>query len=150
MKLFLCPVLIACCCYQASAQSLPASSDPAVTDTARKIESRMDPFPDSTFVIVEIESSFPGGTQAWLRFLTTHVEYPPKAAKKNVQGTVVVQFIVDKQGGISDVQAISGPELLRDAAVKVIRQSPRWAPAIQRGRKVKSYKKQPITFKLDG
>jgi len=60
----------------------------------------------------------------------------------------VVQFIVDKNGVLSDIAAISGPELLQAAAVEVIKESPRWKPAIQDGRVVKSYKKQPITFRL--
>jgi protein TonB len=61
-----------------------------------------------------------------------------------------VQFIVDMEGKVSNVEAISGPETggLREEAVNVIKKSGRWEPAIQNGRKVKSYKKQPITFRL--
>jgi protein TonB len=59
--------------------------------------------------------------------------------------TVVVRFIVDKEGNVSDVEAISGPAPLQKEAVRVIRLSGKWEPAIQNGRKVKSYKKQPIT-----
>ena len=97
---------------------------------------------------VEIESSFPGGDAGWIRFLNTHLVYPAKAVRKNIQGTVVVQFIVEKDGSLSDIEAISGPDLLKDAAVAVCRESPRWKPAFQNNKKVKSYKKQPITFKL--
>ena len=103
---------------------------------------------DSVFVRVEIESEFPGGATAWARFLSNNLVYPPKAVRKNIEGTVIVQFIVDKQGAVSDIEAISGPELLREAAVNVIKNSPHWKPAVQDGRKVKSYKKQPITFRL--
>ena len=62
---------------------------------------------------------------------------------------MVVQFIVDKAGTVSDVEAISGPQELRDEAVRVIKKSGKWTPAVQNGRQVKSYKKQPITFKLE-
>ena len=103
---------------------------------------------DSTFVKVEIESDFPGGQPAWIRFLNQNLVYPPKAVRRNVEGTVWLQFIVEKNGSLNDIQVISGPGLLVDAALKVIRESPNWKPAIQDGRKVRSYKKQPITFRL--
>jgi len=103
---------------------------------------------DSAFRHVEIESEFPGGVAGWARFLSSNLTYPTKAVRKKIEGTVVVQFIVDKNGILSNIEAISGPELLQEAAVSVIRNSPNWKPAIQFGRKVKSYKKQPITFRL--
>lgn len=103
---------------------------------------------DKTFIKVEIESSFPGGATAWLQFLQDHLVYPKKAVKKRIEGTVVLQFIVDKDGSVSNVEALSGDPLLAEAALKAMAQSPRWTPAIQKGRAVKSYKKQPIVFKL--
>lgn len=103
---------------------------------------------DSILTKVEYESSFPGGVPGWGRFLQDHLQYPKKAVKKNIQGTVITRFIVDKDGTVSDIEAIDGPELLREAAIDVIKQSPNWKPAQQYGRKVKSYKIQPITFKI--
>ncbi|HXB94424.1 MAG TPA: TonB family protein [Puia sp.] len=106
---------------------------------------------DKTFTKVEIESDFPGGSAAWLRYLNKNLRYPDDAVNNEIQGTVVVQFIVDKEGNVSDVNAISGPENggLREEAVRVIKKSGKWTPAIQNGRQVKSYKKQPIVFKLE-
>ena len=106
---------------------------------------------DKTFTKVEIESSFPGGAAAWLRYLNKNLRYPDDAVNNEIQGTVVVQFIVDKEGNVSDVQAISGPENggLREEAVRVIKKSGKWTPAVQNGRQVKSYKKQPIVFRLE-
>ncbi len=101
------------------------------------------------FSKVEIESTYPGGTPAWSKFLYKNLNFPQEAADINVQGTVMIQFIVDAEGKVSDVTAISGPEELRAAAVAVIKKSGQWTPAIQNGHKVKSYKRQPITFKLD-
>lgn len=105
---------------------------------------------DKTFVKVEIESEYPGGMPAWLRYLNRNFRYPTDALNNEIQGTVVVQFIVDKEGNVSDVQAVSGPEAggLREEAVRVIKASGLWTPAIQNGRKVKSYKKQPVIFKM--
>jgi periplasmic protein TonB len=106
---------------------------------------------DKTFTKVEIESEFPGGAGAWLRYLNKNLRYPDDAVNNEIQGTVVVQFIVDKEGNVSDVQPISGPDNggLREEAVRVIKKSGKWTPAVQNGRQVKSYKKQPIVFKLE-
>src|SRR5580698_338851 len=106
---------------------------------------------DKIFTKVEIESSYPGGDAAWQRYLYKNFHYPDEAVNNEIQGNVVVQFIVDKEGNISDVQAISGPTDggLRDEAVRVIKRSGKWTPAVQNGRQVKSYKKQPIVFRLE-
>jgi periplasmic protein TonB len=105
---------------------------------------------DGIFRSVEIESSFPGGTQAWARFLNKNLRYPDEAMNNGVEGTVMVQFIVDKEGHISDAVAISGPEQggLREEAVRVIKKSGQWTPAVQNGRYVKSYKRQPVIFRI--
>jgi periplasmic protein TonB len=104
---------------------------------------------DKTFTKVEIESEYPGGTAAWARYLNKSLKYPQEAIDNEIQGTIVVQFIVDKEGNVSDVEAVSGPQELRDEAVRVIKKSGKWTPAVQNGRQVKSYKKQPIVFKLE-
>ena len=104
---------------------------------------------DKTFTKVEIESEYPGGASAWQRYLNKSLHYPQDAIDNEIQGTVVVQFIVDKGGVVSEVEAISGPNELRDEAVRVIKKSGQWTPAVQNGRQVKSYKKQPIVFRLE-
>ena len=104
---------------------------------------------DTAFTKVEVESEFPGGLTAWQKFLAGSLTYPNKAVRKRVQGTVVLQFIVCTDGTVCNVEAISGPELLREAAVKAFKSTPNWVPAEQSGKKVKSYKKQPITFRLE-
>src|SRR5450631_3141550 len=104
---------------------------------------------DKTFTKVEIESDYPGGTAAWQRYLQKNLVYPEEAQNNEIQGQVVVKFIVDKEGKVSEVEAISGPNELRDEAMRVIRKSGSWTPAVQNGRKVKSYKSQPINFRLE-
>ncbi len=103
---------------------------------------------DSILTKIEFESSFPGGVPGWGRFVQENLVYPKKAIKKNIQGTVITRFIVDSDGTVSDIDAIDGPELLREAVIDVIKKSPNWKPAQQYGKKVKSYKIQPITFKI--
>ena len=117
------------------------------------IEAPKNPEEDEIVVFrkVEIESQYPGGANAWMRYLNKTFRYPDDAQQNGIRGTVEVQFIVDKEGNVSNVEAITGPVTggLREEAVRVIQKSGRWEPAIQNGRKVKSYKKQPITFRLD-
>ena len=104
---------------------------------------------DSTFAKVEIESEFPGGAAAWGTYLSQNLHYPKKAIRKNIQGTVVVQFIVGKDGKVSDVLVIRSVDpLLDEEAMRLIKNSPNWTPAVQHGKTVKSYKKQPIVFML--
>ncbi len=116
-----------------------------VVEAPKKVEEDWD----KTFTKVEIESEYPGGAAAWTRYLLKTLRYPQEAQDNEIQGTVVVQFIVDKAGAVSNVEAISGPQELRDEAVRVIKKSGQWTPAVQNGRQVKSYKKQPIVFRLE-
>jgi periplasmic protein TonB len=105
---------------------------------------------DRILLKVEIESEYPGGPAAWQRFLNRNFRYPTAAFDDGVQGSVLVQFVVDKDGNVSEVVAISGPEELRAEAVRVIKKSGKWTPAIQNSHPVKSYKRQPISFKISG
>jgi protein TonB len=116
-----------------------------VVEAPKKVEEDWD----KTFTKVEIESDYPGGQAAWQRYLLKTLRYPQEAQDNEIQGTVVVQFIVDKAGAVSNVEAIAGPPELRDEAVRVIKKSGSWTPAVQNGRQVKSYKKQPIVFRLE-
>lgn len=104
--------------------------------------------PDSVFIKVEIESEYPGGLSAWARYLNKGLKYPQEAVDNLVQGTVQVRFIVDKQGNVSNVEAVGGPSELQAEAVRVIKKSGQWTPAIQNGKVVNSFKTQPVVFKL--
>jgi periplasmic protein TonB len=121
----------------------PVDVKTAVVDVPKKHDDG-----DEIPTFVEIESQYPGGISAWSAFLYRNLVYPQQAIDDGKQGTVYVQFIVDLEGNVSDVKAVSGPEEFYTAAISVIKKSGKWTVAIQNGRKVKSYKKQPITFKL--
>lgn len=105
---------------------------------------------DVVQLIVHIESEYPGGMSAWQRYLTKNLPkyYSDDLVERGIQGRVVVQFIVDKEGNVSEVQGIEGPAELRAIAETVIRKSGKWTPAIYNGRQVKSYKRQPVIFAL--
>ncbi|MBO9200473.1 MULTISPECIES: energy transducer TonB [Niastella] len=93
---------------------------------------------------VEIEAEYPGGAAAWLRFWNRNLHIPQDVIDNESYGSVVVQFVVDKEGNVSDVEALSGAEAMCTEVVRVIKKSGRWTPAIQNGRYVKSLKKQPF------
>lgn len=106
--------------------------------------------PDRPFTKVEVDAQFPGGLSAWKRFVERNLRYPDQAMNNGISGTVVVEFVVDRDGNVSDIQAISGPDQggLREEAIRVIRKSGKWIPAIQNGQHVKAYRLQPMTFQI--
>lgn len=103
---------------------------------------------DEYFRSVEIQSEYISGREGWIRFLKRTMRYPAEALDNEIEGVVIVEFKVDESGNVHDVKAISGPTELHAEAVRVIQRSGKWTPAIQNGRNVKSYKKQPISFKI--
>jgi protein TonB len=121
---------------------------PVSEGAAGVVETVKKPEDDGPLLIVEIDAKFPGGMQAWARFLNKNLRYPEEAISQGQGGTVVVQFVVDLEGNVSDVKAIGGPETggLKEEAERVIKRSGKWEPAIQNGRHVKAYRRQPVTF----
>lgn len=104
-----------------------------------------------SFSKVDQEAEFTGGSSAFLQYLNNNLKYPDTALHNGVEGTVLIQFIIEKDGSIADVKVLEGEDLgygLADEAVKVISNMPKWIPARQGDRNVRSYKKQPITFRL--
>src|SRR3984885_4252096 len=120
---------------------------PPVADAGKGVVEAPKEDYERLFMKVEVESEYPGGPPAWQRYLHKNFNYPEEAVNNDIQGTVVVRFIVDREGNVSDVEAISGPNELRDEAMRVIRKSGKWVPALQNGRQVKSYKSQSVQFK---
>jgi len=103
------------------------------------------------YLSVQIESAYPGGISAWTRYLSRTLPkyYTGELVEREIQGRVIVQFIVDKEGNVSEVHGIEGPKELWPIAEKVIKASGKWTPAEQNGNKVKSYKRQPLIFQIE-
>ena len=101
------------------------------------------------FERVEIEAEFPGGVNKWRQYLERNLRVDDQVP----EGTyaVLIQFVVDKDGNISDVIALTDHGYgMEDEAKRVIKRGPKWNPAIQNGREVKAYRKQLITFQIGG
>jgi hypothetical protein len=100
---------------------------------------------------IEVESDFPGGPAAWLKYLNKNLRYPDEAVDNMIQGMTIIGFIVDKEGHIPEKSlwvAQSVEYSIDKEAIRIILASPAWTPAMQNGRVVRSYKKQPIVFRL--
>jgi len=98
---------------------------------------------------VEIEAEYPGGTAAWAKYLRNNLDANTPIDNGASEGTytVVVRFIVSKDGSISDVVAETKHGYGMEAeAMKIIKKGPKWTPAQQNGRMVNAYRRQPITF----
>ena len=101
------------------------------------------------FSIVETRASFPGGDVALYSFLQRNLRYPEQAQIHDIQGRVVVRFVVNRDGTIEQVCIAKGvSEELDQEAVRVIKLMPKWEPGLNNGTPVRSYFSLPITFRL--
>jgi periplasmic protein TonB len=98
----------------------------------------------------DIESEFAGGTRGWQQYLNKNLRYPQDAIDHEYQGATVIQFEVDETGKINGPAVFKSVEYSIDKeAMRMILQSPNWTPAVLHGRNVKSYKRQPVIFRLE-
>lgn len=124
---------------------------PVEIDQGKQIIEEKKEDENQIFEKVEIEASFTGGEPAWRKYLERNLN--PNAPVDNgaPEGTytVYVQFVVSKDGSISDVKALTNHGYGMEAeAMRVIKKGPKWVPAVQNGRSVNAYRKQPITFQV--
>ena len=102
------------------------------------------------FVVVETMPEFPGGQQALFKYLSENVKYPVIAQENGIQGRVICQFVVNKDGAIVDVEVVrsGGDPSLDKEAVRVIKSMPKWNPGKQRGKAVRVKYTVPVNFRL--
>ena len=102
------------------------------------------------FVVVESMPEFPGGQQALFKYLGDNVKYPVIAQENGIQGRVICQFVVNKDGSIVDIEVVrsGGDPSLDKEAVRVVKSMPKWKPGKQRGKPVRVKFTLPVNFKL--
>lgn len=101
------------------------------------------------FHVVEKMPSFPGGDAALFKFLGENVKYPVIAQENGVQGRVICQFVVNRDGSIVDVEVVRSVDASLDKeAIRVIKSMPKWSPGQQRGKPVRVKYTLPVNFKL--
>ena len=105
---------------------------------------------DVIFQVVETMPEFPGGPQALFKYISDNVKYPVIAQENGIQGRVICQFVVNKDGSIVDVVAVrsSGEASLDKEAIRVIKSMPKWKPGKQRGKPVRVKYTVPVNFRL--
>ena len=106
---------------------------------------------DKVFTSVQIEAEFPGGLPAWKKYLERNLNntLPSENGAPPGKYTVRVNFLVDKNGNISDIQADPSPYGTREEAIRVIKKGPAWKSALQNGHNVSYRVSQAITFVVE-
>ena len=131
-KLILMLLMAGCCLMTANAQKT------VVSQTNQKV-----------FDTVEQMPEYPGGMQAMIEFLQTNMKYPEDAAKQKVEGRVIVQFVVETDGSVTDVHVAKQVFPSLDAeAIRVVKAMPKWTPGKDKGRVVRVKYNLPIVFRM--
>jgi len=107
------------------------------------------PDDDRIYDLVETNAEFPGGDKECYKFLASQVKYPVKCMQEGIQGRVIVSFVVNRDGSIVEVKATKSPHpALSKEAERVISLMPKWKPAMQGGKTVRSRFNLPVMFRL--
>mgnify|MGYP001184959330 FL=1 len=124
-----------------------------VEETGTKVvEVKKEDDENKIFTKVEVEAEFPGGQAAWINYLNKNLnnQTPADNGAPGGKYTVIVKFIVSRDGSLSDVTCENDPGYgMCQEAVRVIKKTKNWTPAIQNGRNVNAYRRQPITWVVE-
>ena len=126
-----------------------------VPDVPVKIDAPPPPPPvvekeEEIFLIVETQPEPEGGMEAFYKFINKNLEYPKQARRMGVEGKVFMQFVVDKDGTLTDIKVLKGiGSGCDEEALRVLKMAPKWKPGKQRGRPVKVRMSIPIVYKLN-
>ena len=105
---------------------------------------------DSTINAEEKDSRYSGGISRWQRYLQKNLKYPQRAIDSRTMGRVSVMFSIEPDGHTSDPFIFQSREYSLDAeSIRIIRESGKWRPAVQDGKKVKSFHHQPIDYRIE-
>lgn len=93
--------------------------------------------------------TFPGGEVALVQFLNANIHYPEVAEENGIQGKVVISFVVERNGTVTNVEVVKSVDPLLDKeAIRVVRSMPQWKPGTQNGKPVRVKYTTPVTFRL--
>ncbi|MEO8886638.1 MAG: TonB family protein [Mucilaginibacter sp.] len=116
------------------------SDQKAVTEDVNKIYTTVEKLPE-----------FPGGLAKFGQYLSKNIRYPAVDRENNTTGKAFMQFVVEKDGSLTDIKVLRSPtQAMGDEATRVLKASPRWVPGVQNGRPVRAQYTIPISFTLDG
>ena len=133
----------------AIALALLAFANPEVSTAVSAASANPDNDNGKIYKSVEQMPRFPGGEVALMRYLSENVSYPAEAAKNNIQGRVVVQFVVEADGHIGEVKVVRPVDKeLDEEAVRVIKSLPNFTPGYQDGKPVAVWYTVPVSFMI--
>lgn len=102
---------------------------------------------DAVYSIVSEQPSFPGGMQEMMKFISDNRKYPAEAKAKDIHGKVIVAFVVERDGSLSDVKIRRGIGYGCDEeAIRLIKSMPKWTPGKQNGKAVRASMMLPVSF----
>lgn len=104
---------------------------------------------EEIFTVVEQAPEFPGGQSELMKYLSSSIRYPEIAVENGIQGRVIVQFVVERDGSATQVEVARGvdPSLDKEA-IRVVKEMPKWKPGQQRGKPVRTKFTLPVQFRL--
>lgn len=133
---------------QSAAESRQSVKSEQVDPVAQRIKQQIN-LDNQLFGVVEESAQFPGGDEACLKWLSEHIKYPSICREQGVQGRVIVSFVVNKDGSIVDVKTLRSPdENLAKEAERLVKIMPKWKPARQGNKTMRSRFQLPIQFRL--
>ena len=115
-------------------------------------EEKESPNDDRIFSVVEEEATYQGGMTAWVEFLSKNLRASVPVNRHAPAGTykVIIQFIVSKDGSLSNIEPLTHFGYgMEEEVIRILKKSHKWLPAVQNGRKVNAYRKQPVTFVVE-
>ena len=119
------------------------------SEALKKDEVKENATTEETFMVVEQMPEFPGGIQELMSFLSKNIKYPKAAQKNGIQGRVIVQFVVEKDGTPTEFKVMRSVDPDLDAeALRVMKEMPKWKPGMQKGQVVRVKYTLPVTFRL--
>lgn len=137
--------------YSSEAQSDAKKRDQVIEEVKVAYEPKAKPQNDHivNMAMVEQQPTFPGGDAALYKWLGNQIMYPADAAEEGIQGKVIVSFVIEKDGSISNARVLRSKHPSLDAeALRVVKKMPRWTPGKNNGQAVRVQYNLPVTFKL--
>lgn len=132
-------------------QNTIVSKLPPPTKKVTKLQANNDlNNPDKVYSYADKMPAFPGGEEALMNYLHTHIHYPKVAREDGISGTIVVQFIVDKDGSLSDIHTRGKQKGggLEEESIDIVKNMPKWIPGSEKGVKVNVQYALPVRYVL--
>ena len=137
--------------YSSEAQSDAKKLNQVTEEVKVAFEPKAKPKNDQTvnMAMVEQKATFPGGDAALYKWLSTQINYPADAAEAGITGRVIVSFVIEKDGSISNARVVRSIHPSLDAeAIRIVKKMPKWIPGKNNGQTVRVEYIMPISFKL--